>query len=222
MGSAALLVLISDERDIVGSLAPSLSREDFRVLRCRTLPEGMRRTYENLPDVVVMEDDLSRIDTVDFCYQLSRLSRVPVVLLGKEGASPVLGFERGANCYLRRPIEPDELIARINSLLRRQDGFLLNLRRLMNADEKSIALNGGLVKLSKTEFRLLAYIMLGRGRYVTVKELLCHIWPGKKVSDDSVRFYISRLRQKLDHSISILNRRGVGYRISDMAGLASA
>ncbi len=215
MESTASLVLICDSSDIRETLLTALSNAGFRVFASRSMTEGLRKIYENLPDVVLMEDRLSRKDSVDFCYQVGQLSGFPLVLLGDEGLSSIGGFERGADYYASRPFEVPELTARIKSLLRRQGERFKEVRLFLNVDDRTALVGRRTVKLTRTEFRLLACIMMGSGRFVPVADLLSQIWPGKRVTEDSVRFYVSRLREKMDSESRyvILNRRGVGYRV---------
>ena len=217
MKSTASLVLISDSMDIRGPLVAALANAEFRVLASRNLSEGLKKIYENLPDVVLMEDCLSCRDSVDFCYQVGQLSGFPLVLLGEEGACPIGGFERGADYYANRPFNVPELIARVKSLLRRQGDRISMVRHFLRVEDRCVLLDKGSVKLTRTEFRLLACMMMGRGRFLPVTDLLSQIWPGKRVTEDSVRFYVSRLREKLDSESRyvILNRRGVGYRVAE-------
>ena len=212
------VLVISDQTDVNGFVHTALGREGFTVLTFDDTTEGMKKVYETLPDVLLMEDRLSVTDSIDFCFQTRQLSCIRIILLG-DGAmdsSLVNGLQRGADFYMRRPISVGELVARVKSLLRRQDGSLQSVRRFLNVEERSVLLDGRSIKLTPTEFRLLAYMMLSRERVIRIKELISKIWPGQQVTEDSVRFYISRLRHKLDSDSPqlILNRRGVGYRLA--------
>lgn len=219
MVSKALVMLTSDRADANDALSPALNDEGFAVLAYRDVAESMRKLYETLPDAIVMEDHLSIRDSVDFCFQIRQLSCMPVVLLGDEGADVdlICAFERGADFYMGRPINFLVLAATVKSLLRRQDEYLQRVRRLLNVEKRSVVMNGRSVMLTRTEFRLLAYMMMNRDRFVPAQQLLVNVWPGQAVSHDSARFYVSRLRHKLDSTLPdvISNRRGVGYRLAE-------
>ncbi len=214
-------LIISDGVDVVGLIDTALENEGFAVMTYRDTAEGMRKVYEALPDVVVMEDRLSATESVDFCQRIRQLSCIPVILLGDEGEdlSLVNGFQRGADYYIRRPISVSEFVARVKSLLRRKHGYLDRVRRFLNVEEQSAVLERRSVRLTPTEFRLLAYLTLTRERVVPVRELLLQVWPEQQVTDDSLRFYVSRLRHKLDSGSRhfILNQRGAGYRLARKA-----
>ncbi len=211
-------IVVSDALDVLHSLNPALVNQGFSLLCFRDGIEGTKKVYETLPDLVIMEDRLSATDSVDLCSQIGQLSCIPIILLGLEnGYSEIVSaLQRGADFYLSRPFSIPELVARVRSLLRRERQPLESARRVLNVDELSARIRDRNIKLTRTEFRLLAYMMLNTGRVIPVGELLPQVWPGERVTGELLRFHISRLRRKLDNGAprTIFNHRGIGYRLA--------
>ena len=212
-------IIISDMTDVMDSIYTALNNEGFEVLSFQDGIEGTKKVYETLPDVVIAEDRLSRTASVDLCCQVRDLPAIATILLGEEdvpSSDIVNGLERGADYYLKRPISIAELVARVKCLLRRRREAPQGLRHFLNVDEHSVMLDDRTVRLTPIEFRLLSYMALNRDRVIPVAELLLHIWAGEQVTEESLRFHISQLRQKLDHGSPnlISNQRGVGYRLT--------
>lgn len=210
-------LIISDTPDLTNRIRVALSNAGFDVIASEDSFEAVKMVYELLPDIVVMEDRLSATDLFDLCYHICSLSHIPVIMLGEEYGETALvaGLQRGADFYMRSPISTPELVARVRSLLRRGNGRLDGVRRFLNTEEHSALVANQWVRLSPTEFRLLAYMVLNRGRVIPTEEFMCQVWPGEHVTDGSLSFYVSRLRLKLDHSSphNIFTHRGVGYRL---------
>ena len=210
-------LVVSDRADIIDFIHSALSIEGFVVETLQDCIEGMKKVYDILPDVIILEDRLSTTDSLDLCSQIRRLPYIPLILLGDEEDEFTLikGLERGADFYMRRPVSVMELVARVKALLRRREEWLEVVRQFLNVEEVSIVVDNCSIKLTPTEFRLLAYLVLNRGRVIPVEEFLAQVWAGEEVTGNSVKFYIGRLRQKLNHSspYNILNHRGTGYRL---------
>jgi DNA-binding response OmpR family regulator len=212
-------LVVSNAKELVTSIRLSLTEAGFDVVAARDAFEGIKRVYDRHPDIVIMEDGLSSIDSVDLCSHIYSLSCIPVILLGAEvaGDSLIHGLQRGADFYMRRPISIAELVARVKSLLRRNEGWPESVRRLLNVEERRALVADRWVSLTVTEFRLISYLMLNEGRVIPVEELLTQVWAGEEIGSSSLSHYIFRLRQKLNHSTphNIYTHHGVGYRFGD-------
>ncbi len=210
-------LIISDVRELMETLSLVLSEEGFHVVTAPDALEGMRRTYDMHPDLVIMEDRLSVSGPIDLCAHLSGLYTVAVIMIGEEDNGPCLirGLDRGADFYLVRPFSIAEFVTKARALLRRRQGWPQEIHRVLDSERRSALTGKGWIDLTVTEFRLLSYLMLNRGRIVPAQEILDRVWPGEGISSSSLSFYIYRLRQKLNHGNppAILTRHGVGYRV---------
>jgi DNA-binding response OmpR family regulator len=211
---APRVLLISNTADLVTRIGIALRREDFEVLVCHDTLEGMRTIYETYPSVVIMEDRLSATHLVDLCAHVRQISCVPIILLGQEdsGSAFVRGLERGADLYMGMPVSVPELVTRVKTLLRCWVGWPESVLKFLNPEEHSVLVDNRSIRLSPTEFRLLSYLVLHRGRVVPAEELLSHVW-GQEVTSDTLRSHVFRLRLKLNHSAphKIFTHHGVGY-----------
>lgn len=209
-------LVLSDRADVIDFIHSALSNEGFAVVTLQDSAEGIKKVYDTLPDVIILEDQLSATDSVDLCSQIRRLPYIPLILLGdEEGDSSLInGLQRGADFYMRRPISVLELVARVKALLRRRQEWLEAVRQFLNVEELSVVVGNLSIKLTPTEFRLLSYLVLNRGRVIPGEEFLAQVWAGQEVTGDTLKFYMCRLRQKLNHSSphNIFNHRGMGYR----------
>jgi len=158
------------------------------------------------------------------------VSQVPVIMLTAKGEEDdrVRGLELGADDYVTKPFSPRELVSRVKAVLRRTEGATGSMHGLIEVDERlkidfdrrEIWLEGKLVKLRPTEYRMLYHLVQNAGWVVTHDQLLTKVW-GYEYRDEPhyVRLYINYLRQKLEANPSepkyILTERGVGYRFVD-------
>jgi DNA-binding response OmpR family regulator len=198
----------------VTGIGIALRREGFHVLVCRDALEGMKTIYETYPSVLIMEDRLSATHLVDLCAHVRQIFCVPVILLGEQDTDSALvrGLERGADFYMGMPVSMRELVARVKTLLRRWKGWPESVLQFLNPEEHSVLVGNSWIRLSPTEFRLLSYLALRRGRVIPVEELLSNVW-GQEVTSDTLRSHVFRLRLKLNHSAphNIFTHHGVGY-----------
>lgn len=216
-----ILVIESDEALAVAE-ATALEEAGYTVTRATDARDGLKKLYEAYPDLVIMARELSMVDGEDPCLQIRQASYLPIIVIGSnEGAAEML--ELGADAYMTKPPSPVELVARVHSLLRRKQRYdppggnpgLEIESHLSKGDDGS---NG----LTPTEFRLASCLFLNKGRLLKYPRLIIDVWGGKRVSLDTLHFYMRRLRQKLQayfpYRINILNHRGVGYCLAEGPG----
>jgi DNA-binding response OmpR family regulator len=170
------------------------------------------------------------VDGFDVLETIREVSNVPVIMLTAKGEEEdrVRGLELGADDYVTKPFSPRELVSRIKAVLRRTEGATGSMHELIEVDERlkidfdrrEIWLEGKLVKLRPTEYRLLFHLVQNAGWVVSHDQLLQKVW-GYEYRDEPhyVRLYINYLRQKLEKDPAtpkyILTERGVGYRFVD-------
>jgi len=167
---------------------------------------------------------------IDDSFVTKRISNVPVIMLTAKGEEDdrVRGLELGADDYVTKPFSPRELVSRVRAVLRRIESSSSDSHDVIEVDEhlkidfsrREIWLNGDLVKLRPTEYRLLYHLVKNAGWVLTYDQILSRVW-GYEYRDEPhyVRLYINYLRQKIENDpsnpIYILTERGVGYRFVD-------
>jgi DNA-binding response OmpR family regulator len=171
---------------------------------------GLRKLYEIRPDVVILADD---IDSEELCSRVRDFFNVPIIVLGKgDELVRVKMLEMGADVYLNEPVSPEELVARMHSLLRRYKEPKRN--PLLDPETNQVELGGHCIKLTPIEFRLFSCLALTEGKTIPYAQLISAVW-GEQVSVDNLYLYVRRLRQKLGIDSAspyrLLNYRGKGY-----------
>ena len=181
-------------------------------------------------DIILLDVMMPDIDGFEVLETVREVSNVPVIMLTAKGEEDdrVRGLELGADDYITKPFSPRELVSRVKAVLRRTEGVSGSMHGLIEVDERlkidfdrrEIWLEGKLVKLRPTEYRLLYHLVQNAGWVVSHDQLLQKVW-GYEYRDEPhyVRLYINYLRQKLEKDPSnpqyILTERGVGYRFVD-------
>jgi DNA-binding response OmpR family regulator len=226
---AEKILVIDDEEMTVQLIAMLLERRGYEVIRAYRAEDGLRQAYRTHPDLILLDIMMPDMDGWEVCRRLRELSDVPVVFLtAKDDVRDVVkGLEMGADDYIVKPYDNDELVARIRAHLRRApkpsvaeelvfDGG--NFR--INFISREVWVRGQPVHLTPKEFNLLGVLARSAGRVITRTELVKEAW-GPEYSDaiDSLKLYIHYLRQKVEvdpqHPHYILTSRGVGYRFTD-------
>jgi two-component system OmpR family response regulator len=216
------LLVVDDEPFILDAVAASLRFLGFDVATAATGGAGLRQARELEPDLIVLDVLLPDLDGYALLRQLRQEgSTVPVIFLTARDAreDKVTGLTLGADDYLTKPFGLEELAARIRAVLRRTkpngDGAILRFADVeLNQDSYEVRRAGHLVELSRTEFRLLRYLMLNAGRVLTRDQLLWHVWSYDfDGSRTVVSTYISYLRRKLSAfgPDPIHTEHGIGY-----------
>jgi DNA-binding response OmpR family regulator len=215
-------LVIEDERKLASFVARVLSEEGFAVDTCSTGPQGLRQGMSGVYDVIVVDWMLPELDGLSVVRELRNAGvTAPVLMLTARGETreKVLGFGAGADDYLVKPFEVEELVARIQSLVRRTAGFGRIKVKDLEIDRLAhkATLAGHSLDLTSKEFSLLVYLANRLSRIATKSELLAHVWstsfdPGSNL----VEVTVSRLRDKLGESAWMVETvRGKGYRLVD-------
>ncbi len=216
------LLMIDDDAALGGLLVEYFERFGHRLATATTAAEGRHRLRRDPPDLLILDVMLPDADGMELCRAIRSESDVPIVMLTARGDLPdrVLGLELGADDYVPKPFEPRELVARVETLMRRARAT--SARRLsagalvLEIETRRVTLNDSEVELTSTEFELLRILMESRGRVLSREALLLKLRGiDCEVYDRSVDMLISRLRRKLsDDSRAprlIKTIRGTGY-----------
>jgi DNA-binding response OmpR family regulator len=219
------VVVIDDEHSIREMLDIGLAQAGFAVRTAVDGPDGLTAIRDWSPDCVVLDIMMPKIDGLSLIPLLRRLTEVPIIMLTARGdvRDRIDGLKSGADDYLPKPFDLDELIARIQTALRRP--ALRRVQHLRVADleidieTRSARRGERWIDLSTREFDLLAALARRPRRVFTREELLDLVWGvDRDVAPATVETYISYLRAKVDRAPEtrlIHTVRGVGYAIKD-------
>lgn len=221
------ILVVEDEEEIRDLVATALRFRGFAVVEAGSGGEALGLTRTAHPQLIVLDVMLPDLDGFALCRKLrAGGDAVPVIFLTArdDPADKRAGFTGGGDDYLTKPFSLEELILRIEAVLRRAGGLQLDsalltvgeltldedAHRVWRADEE--------VTLSPTEYRLLRYLMLNPGRVLSKQQILEHVWDYGFAGDpNAVETYISYLRRKLDDRDAQVIRtvRGFGYTLVD-------
>jgi len=197
--------MIDDDAALNELLVEYFDRFGHKLATAVTAADGRRLLRQNDPDLLILDVMLPDADGMELCRTIRAESDVPIVMLTARGDLPdrVLGLELGADDYIPKPFEPRELVARVETLMRRSretparrltaDGDLV-----LETETRRVTLAGDEIELTSMEFELLRILMESRGRVLS-REMLLRKLRGidADIYDRSVDMLISRLRKKL-------------------------
>lgn len=224
MAPSPPLILVVDDEDTISELI--VTALQFNGFECRVAASGveaMRALERERPDLVVLDVNLPDHDGFEVCRRMRAYGHLsPVIFLTArhEPEAVNTGFERGGDDYVTKPFRVDELVLRINAVLRRTGRVAADRERLMCGDllvdlrSMMVTRAGEPVSLSPTELRLLAFLALHRDQVVSRQQIIEHVWSDEHDGQTTlVETYIGYLRRKLDalgppliHTV-----RGSGY-----------
>lgn len=220
------ILVIDDEQQILRALRTILTQQNYQVTAASTGEEGLALATAVQPDIIILDLGLPDMTGVAVCKQLREWTDLPVIVLSAHDseAEKVAALDAGADDYLTKPFGVDELLARVRVALRHRSKTAGGKNSSIAAGALAIDLanhlvtrSGEMVKLTATEYKLLAYLAGNAGRVLTHQSILNHVWGYAEGSQmEYLRVYIRQLRQKLEEDPRnpqlILTESGVGYR----------
>jgi two-component system KDP operon response regulator KdpE len=231
MSTKPLVLVADDEPRITKLVSIALQEEGFRVVTAENGEEALRKAEEFRPDVVLLDIVMPDLDGIEVMQQLRERRPVPVILLTAKGSTSdkAKGLDLGADDYVAKPFHPDELAARVRSVLRRSSGATPGQGIIafddveIDLERRMVSRAGQLVQFSRTEWLLLQHLAANAGKVVLHTELLTKVW-GPEYRDDLqyLRVWVSRVRRKLGAEPGEPGRiktfQGIGYLLDVDAG----
>jgi two-component system, OmpR family, KDP operon response regulator KdpE len=222
------LLIIEDDASLVRALAISLEVQGYEVHTAANGLVGLKMVTEWEPDLVLLDVMMPGIDGWEVCRRLREITNTPIIMLTAMGMRQdvIQGLTVGADDYVRKPFDPQELVLRIKAVLHRSHPqadsdveFFDDGRLLIDLGRRTVQRRGLSVHLSPTEFRLLAHLVRRLGRAVSHEELMNAVWgPGSVDETSNLAVYIRYLRAKLEEEPGspqyICTERGIGYRFT--------
>lgn len=217
------VLIIDDEIQIRRLLRMALESKGCTVRDADKGQTGLQDAIFHKPDVILLDLGLPDMDGVEVLKRLREWSSVPVLILSvrDQEAVKLAAFEAGADDYVTKPFSTAELMARLAAIQRRQgahDAASLQFGPLvLDPVHHEAALDERPLKLTPTEYALLAQLVRHAGKVVTLKQLLRAVWgPQAEEQSHYLRVYANHLRKKLEGSaLEIKNEPGIGYRLEE-------
>ena len=224
------ILVVDDEERMVRFIRLNLEHDGFQVIEANRGAEALEQVRTKLPDLVLLDVMMPDMDGFEVLRMIRETSHVPVIMLTAKGEEDdrVRGLESGADDYITKPFSPRELVSRVRAVLRRvqvssgvsDDVIVVDDRLKIDFNRREVWVNGELVNLRPTEYRLLYHLVKNAGWVLSHEQILSKVW-GYEYQDEPhyVRLYINYLRKKIEEDPSnpkyILTERGVGYRFVD-------
>ncbi|HUO55026.1 MAG TPA: response regulator transcription factor [Rhodoblastus sp.] len=211
------VLLVEDDDRIAGDIARTLAASGYIVQRAGNGEDAWFLGDTEDFVAILLDLGLPGMDGLAVLKRWRAAGRAtPVLVLTARGSwsEKVEGIDAGADDYLAKPFRMEELLARLRSIIRRSAGHASSLASVgeLSLDERAmkVSLGGAPVELSPLEYRLVAYLMLHRGRVVTQQELLENVYGQDEQSSNAVEVLVGRVRRKIGGKW-IETRRGFGY-----------
>ena len=224
------ILIIDDDKELCALIQQSVLREDLLADCCHSGQDGLRQLEEASYQLVILDVMMPGLDGFATLEGIRQRSSLPILMFTSknDSASKVRGLRTGADDYLTKPFDLDELIARILSLIRRytrfnqMDGAAQTLHfdgLTIDLDDRSITTEQGTFPLPPKEFDLLLFLAKNQGKIVTKQTMYEAVWGEPYVYDDSnIMAIISRLRKKFEPPSGpprfIQTVKGIGYRFN--------
>lgn len=228
MAKNSNILIVDDDQRILRLVRVNLERAGFQVNSATSGAAALDQLTLEPPDAVVLDVTMPGMDGFAVTQRIREISNVPIIMLTAMGeqSQKVRGLEIGADDYLTKPFDPDELVARVRALIRRSQsqGSPEDTQHVLTAGDLEIDFvrhrvtrGGETIKLTPTEYKLLQHLAQQAGKLIPHSDLLSKVW-GPEYRDETgyLWVYIRALRQKLEADPSspqyILSEPGFGYR----------
>jgi two-component system, OmpR family, KDP operon response regulator KdpE len=223
-----LVLVVEDEPQVMRFLRATLPAHGYRMLEAASGAQALVETQTRQPDLVLLDLGLPDLDGLEVTRRIREWTSVPIVVISARGQErdKVQALDAGADDYLTKPFGTDELLARMRVALRHAARVACGGgETVFEADELRVDLaarlvyrRGEEVRLTRTEYRLLAALVQHAGKVLTHRQLLREVWgPGASSETHYLRVYMAQLRHKLEDDPArprhLLTETGVGYRL---------
>lgn len=232
------ILIIDDDKELCALMKKCIEQENMSAMIAHDGIEGLTLIDENNNDsslsLIILDVMMQGMDGFQVLKKIREISNIPVLMLTAKSdeKDKVFGLRLGADDYLTKPFSINELMARVNSLVRRyktlnsafvEDTNCIMLRDMtIDKENRSVSVHAVPVELTSTEFDLLLFLASNKGRIFTKKQIYTQVWEDEYAFDDSnIMSFISKLRKKIepdsDKPFYIQTVRGVGYRFNKEA-----
>lgn len=226
MGKETRILLVDDDPQLVRLVRANLESVGYRVLTEGEARSALDTIEREMPDLILLDIMLPDVDGYELCKRIREFASVPIIMLTAKGEDidKVKGLKLGADDYVTKPFNIQELLARIEAVLRRTraNAEVEGPRAVTYGDvsidfvQRRVTIRGQEVPLTLTEYKLLSYLMSNAGRVMLHRELLTKVWGPEYHNElEYLRAYILHLRRKIEEDPHqpkyILTQSGIGY-----------
>lgn len=228
--SSSILVT-DDDKDIVNAISKVLEKEGYKIYKAYNGLEALDVLIQNEIHLIIIDIMMPKLDGLSAMMKIRATKNIPIIVLSakSEDSDKILGLSMGADDYITKPYNPMELVARVNSNLRRylslgaidsrtESNCIKNGGLMLNINEKQLYLDGEPVKLTATEFKIIELLMKNAGRIFSAEEIYSKVWNEESYSvENTVMVHIRHIREKIEINPSdpryLKVVWGIGYKI---------
>ena len=223
----AKILIVEDEKQMADFISLELKHEGYDVDICYDGEQGYEKAIKTNYDIILLDIMIPKINGMEVCRRLRTKKDTPIIMLTAKGdiTDKVSGLDIGADDYLTKPFEIEELLARIRVILRRKSktenqGKIIQVADLrLDLEKKQVSRNNKNIELTKKEYELLEYLMKNNGIVISREKIIEAVWNYDFVGDTKiVDVFIRYLRSKIDdgYDKKLINTvRGFGYVIQE-------
>lgn len=225
------ILVVDDDKEIVGAIAIYLKKEGYNILKAYNGNQALKTMKENEIHLILLDIMMPEKDGLETLEEIRKDKTIPVILLSakSEDYDKIGGLNSGADDYITKPFNPLELIARVNSNLRRyvslgalepknKDKIYQTGQLVMNDETKQVTVDGKEVKLTATEYNILKFLLENKGKVYSIPEIYESVWKEEGFgAENIIAVHIRHIREKIE--INPKEPRylkviwGVGYKI---------
>ncbi|MEE1015910.1 MAG: response regulator transcription factor [Lachnospiraceae bacterium] len=231
------VLVVEDDEQIRDGIEIYLKSQGYEVSKAADGIEGLAVLKEKEIHLAIIDVMMPRMDGIHMVMRLRKEYDFPVIMLSakSEEVDKIMGLNMGADDYVTKPFQPLELLARVNSHLRRYKRFLEmtsqgkeepeNVYRIggieLNEDTKEVLVDGEPVKMTPMEFKILALLMRSPGRVFSAEEIYERVWNERAINTDTVMVHVRKIREKIEYNpkepkyLKVV--WGVGYKIEKIS-----
>ena len=205
------ILIVEDEQEIAVAIEAYLLNQGYLVTLASNGIEALEVVYSQSIDLAIVDVMMPKMDGITFTMKLRETHHFPVIMLSakSEEVDQIMGLNMGADDYVTKPFRPLELLARVNSQLRRYQRFsainpenqqnILTIGGLeLNMETKEFTVDGSLVRLTPIEYKILNLLMRHPGRVFPAEEIYERIWNETAVNTDTIMVHIRNIREKIE------------------------
>ena len=231
------VLVVEDDEQIRDGIEIYLKSQGYEVSKAADGMEGLAKLKEREVHLAIIDVMMPRMDGIQMVMRLRKEYDFPVIMLSakSEEVDKIMGLNMGADDYVTKPFQPLELLARVNSHLRRYTRYLnmsgmtevenTSVYRIggveLNEDTKEVLVDGESVKMTPMEFKILALLMKSPGRVFSAEEIYERVWNERAINTDTVMVHVRKIREKIEYNpkepkyLKVV--WGVGYKIEKIS-----
>ncbi len=217
MNESYHVLVVEDDKQIRDGIEIYLKSQGYIVYKAADGIEGLQIIRNNEIHLAIVDVMMPRMDGIHMVMQLRKEYDFPVIMLSakSEDVDKIMGLNMGADDYVTKPFQPLELLARVNSHLRRYSRYLNMLNQNIEAENTNIHIIGGIelnedtkelkvdgesVKVTPIEFKILSLLMRNPGRVFSADEIYERVWQERAINTDTVMVHVRNIREKIEYN----------------------